>query len=160
MNRKKEKVMSLKSILLIIAVILISALILPKMFKKPLSPATGSVIAEASGSGSTYSAAVDAASNSEAVSVLGMINAACRMYGMEHSSPPANLAALVDAGQLRLEDMNGTRFSHRDYTIGAFGDLGNRNVGVLRATVVDTTAGKKYELIWNPAARKYQMTVK
>lgn len=152
--------MRLWHFVLIVVGILVAAIVLPKMVKQPLAPASRSAISAASGSDSSYAAAMDAAANTEAVSVMGMINTACRMYGMEHSSPPASFSALVNAGSVSRADLNGSRFSQGDYTIRTLGDLGNRQVGVLSATVKDSTSGKVYELTWDSAAKRYKMDAK
>lgn len=150
--------MNLRNLLILLTGTIVAVILLPSLFEGPVAPAAKEAVSEASGGkGSGYSAAVSSASASEPTGVLNMINSACKMYQMENSSGPSSLSDLINTGYLKKSDMDGYQFKNSDYTIRAFGDLGNGRTGVLSATVRDSSTGQAYKLTWDTARNRYTM---
>lgn len=75
----------------------------------------------------------DKAIASEAVSMLGVVESACRLFTVQNGYGPAELTDLTDAGLVSVQDLNGTFFSSEeiDRLVGdgsiPLGDRGLKN---------------------------------
>lgn len=104
------------------------------------------------------SANKEKAVGSEAISALGSLNTACRLYYVGVGGNAANTAALTGAGYFNASDLQGTHFGQTGYSVLTIGEMDpDQPVHGIVAATASSKGGKTFVFTWDNATRQYNV---